>query len=114
MQSLFKERAHGSRLLEETPRQDSQESESCKEEERGGENSTAAAAIESEGEDIIWGAIECNKIIFEPLGITEGYHTISLKEKNYVYFSDNKDSLDDKDGKDKGKDGGNTRLPIPV
>ena len=31
----------------------------------GKKTSTAAAAIESKGEDIILGAIECNKIIFE-------------------------------------------------
>ncbi len=65
--------------------------------------STAAAAIESKGEAIILGAIECGKIIFEPLGIAKGYHAISLKEENYVYFSDNEDSLDDMDeDKDKG------------
>ncbi len=82
--------------------------------------STAAAAIESDGEDIILEALECNKIIFEPLDIAKGYQSISLKEENYVYFSDDKDSLDDKDGededkdKDRGKDGGNSNENIEI
>jgi hypothetical protein len=85
--------------LEETPRQEKK-------------TSAAAAAIESKGEDIILGAIEFGKIIFEPLDIAKGYHAISLKEENYVYFSDNKDSLDNKDGKDKDKDKGNSNDDI--
>jgi hypothetical protein len=76
--------------------------------------SAAAAAIESKGEDIILRAIEYNEIIFEPLDIAEGYHTISLEEENYVYFSDNEDSLEDKDGKDEGKDGGNSNGDIKI
>ncbi len=79
--------------------------------------STAAAAIESKGEDIILGAIKCNKIIFEPLDIAKGYHAISLKEENYVYFSDNEDSLNDKEdgeNKDGGKDGGNSNDNIKI
>ncbi len=85
--------------MEETPRQEKK-------------TSAAAAAIESKGEDIILGAIEFGKIIFEPLDIAKGYHAISLKEENYVYFSDNKDSLDNKDGKDKDKDKGNSNDDI--
>jgi hypothetical protein len=76
--------------------------------------SIATAAIESKGEDIILGAIECGEIIFEPLDIAKGYYTISLKEKNYVYFSDNKDSLDDKDGEDEDKDKGNSNDDIEI
>ncbi len=73
--------------------------------------STAAAAIESEGEDIILGAIECSKIIFGPLDIAKGYNTISLKEENYVYFSNNEDSLNDK-GEDKDKGNSNDNIKI--
>ncbi len=71
--------------------------------------STAAAEIESKGEAIILGAIECGKIIFEPLDIARGYHAISLKEKNYDYFSDNKHSLNNED---KDKDKGNSNDDI--
>jgi hypothetical protein len=73
--------------------------------------STAAAAIESEGEDINLGAIECGEIIFEPLDIAKGYHAISLKEENYVYFSDDEDSIDNKD---KDKDKGNSNRDIEI
>jgi hypothetical protein len=59
--------------------------------------STAAAAIESKEKDIILGAIECSKSIFEPLDIAEGYRGISREEENYVYFSDDEDSLEDED-----------------
>ena len=59
--------------MEETPRQEKK-------------TSAAAAAIESKGEDIILGAIEFGKIIFEPLDIAKGYHAISFDDENYVYF----------------------------
>jgi hypothetical protein len=54
------------------------------------------------------------QIIFEPLDIAKGYHAISLKEENDVYFSDNKDSFDNEDGKDKDKDKGNSNDDIKI
>jgi hypothetical protein len=55
--------------------------------------------------------MECGKIIFEPLNISKGYHAISLKEENYVYFSDDEDSLNNKD---KDKDKGNSNDDIKI
>ncbi len=73
--------------------------------------STAAEAIESKGEAIILGAIECGKIIFEPLDIAKGYHAISLKEENYDHFSDNKHSLNNEDN---DEDEGNSNDDIKI
>jgi hypothetical protein len=69
--------------------------------------STAAAAVESNGDDIIFGAIECNKVILESLDIAKGYHAIALEEENYIYFSNKKESLNNKDSNDKDNDENN-------
>jgi hypothetical protein len=69
--------------------------------------STAAAAVESNGDDIIFGAIECNKTILESLDIAKGYHAIALEEENYIYFSNKKESLNNKDSNDKDNDENN-------
>jgi hypothetical protein len=66
--------------------------------------STAAAAVESNGDGIIFGAIECNETILESLDIAKGYHAIALEEENYIYFSDNKESLNNKDSNDEDND----------
>ncbi len=52
----------------------------------------------------------------ESLDIVKGYHAIALKEENDVCFSDNKESLENKnnDNKDDNKDGNNSNDNIEV
>jgi hypothetical protein len=55
------------------------------------EVSTAAAAVESKGEDIILGTVEWDDVAPVSVDIKQGYHEIPIEEE-YEFFSDCKNS----------------------